>query len=115
MNRSNRNNFDPRPASQPHYNHNLFNTLLSHSVSVRTAWSKLCDYSNTMTFFNTEGPLEPFGTQLKTFDGDVNTLPPTTWLFAADMKGSDNYDLFRAQEYVSDLHGIEELGAPREW
>eukprot|EP00599_Poterioochromonas_sp_BG-1_P000544 CAMPEP_0173137880 /NCGR_PEP_ID=MMETSP1105-20130129/3356_1 /TAXON_ID=2985 /ORGANISM="Ochromonas sp., Strain BG-1" /LENGTH=1420 /DNA_ID=CAMNT_0014050365 /DNA_START=191 /DNA_END=4453 /DNA_ORIENTATION=- len=114
VNRSNRNNFDPRPANTSHYNHNLFNTLLSYSSNLKTAWSAFVAYSNAKTFQNTRGPLEALYNQLQSFDGDVATLPPNTWFVGSD-KNASNYDLFRAQEYVNDLHGVEELGAPREW
>jgi protein TIF31 len=113
VNRSNRTTFDPRPANNPHFAHTLFQTLLSFSANLRTAWTNLCTYSEQHQF--SSGPLSQLETQFQNFQGDVNTLPPNTWLMNPEIKNQSSYDLFRAQEHLSDLLGADELGAPREW
>jgi hypothetical protein len=61
------------------------------------------------------GPFTQLETQLKNFNGDIATLPPNTWLIPQETRVQASYDLFRAQEQLSELFGVEELGAPREW
>ena len=38
INRSTRQVFDPRPALHPHFSHEIFNTLLGVSASLRASW-----------------------------------------------------------------------------
>ena len=45
MNKSNRSLFDPTPAKNPHFSHELFQTLLSASSSLRNAWTELSNSS----------------------------------------------------------------------
>ena len=42
VNRCTRSVFDPRPAPNPHFSHELFNTLLDVSTSLRVSWQNLC-------------------------------------------------------------------------
>ena len=42
VNRCTRSVFDPRPAPNPHFSHELFNTLLDVSSSLRVSWQNLC-------------------------------------------------------------------------
>ena len=42
VNRCTRSVFDPRPAPNPHFSHELFNTLLDMSTSLRVSWQNLC-------------------------------------------------------------------------
>jgi hypothetical protein len=114
INKSNRTSFDPRPASTPHFSHSLFNTLSSYSASVAAAWTGLCNYSDHHHQF-VNGPFTQLENQLKNFNGDVATLPANTWLIPQENRVQASYDLFRAQEQLSELFGVEELGAPREW
>ena len=45
VNKSNRSLFDPTPAKNPHFSHELFQTLLSASSSLRNTWTELCNSS----------------------------------------------------------------------
>ena len=42
VNRCTRQVFDPRPAPNPHFSHELFNTLLDVSSSLRASWQNIC-------------------------------------------------------------------------
>ena len=42
VNRCTRSVFDPRPAPNPHFSHELFNTLLDVSSTLRVSWQNLC-------------------------------------------------------------------------
>jgi protein TIF31 len=120
INKSNRNSFDPKPTSSTSsfYCHNLFDTLLHYSATLRHTWSNFCKHSNSMNFA-LSGPLEPLQQQYQIWNGDVNTLPTAShsWLIPSPLNESckSSYDLYRTNEYLCDLYGAEELGAPREW
>jgi hypothetical protein len=45
VNRSTRYLFDPRPAVNPHFSHELFVTLLGASASLRASWQNICLHS----------------------------------------------------------------------
>lgn len=122
MNKSNRSQFDPRPASNSHFSHDLFTTLYEYSANLRAAWTTYCEKSNTWNATSTAGPLDSVATVYAQFNNDLTTLPPAAWV--APKVSTDastyhslpqTYDMLRVQEDVGDLHGTEELGAPREW
>jgi hypothetical protein len=49
VNKSTRYSFDPTPAVNAHFSHELFVTLLGASPSLRSSWHGLCTYKPTTT------------------------------------------------------------------
>lgn len=122
VNKSNRSFFDPSPASNAHFSHNLFSTLLSISLTLRNAWKTLCE--NSMLLLEKQsGPLDGIAAAYNGFSGDLFSIQPKAWILPTTQKNEESkfaalptaYDMFRIQETLKDLHGVEELGAPREW
>lgn len=121
LNKSNRTTFDPSPAVHPHFAHELFFTICDVSANVRSAWATVCEESKHFFSAVVPGPLDNFIQGFTNFKADLSTLPTSAWIipntqssegFSAAKHG---YDIFRAQEFMSDLCGADELSTPREW
>jgi protein TIF31 len=122
VNKSNRNTFDPSPAANPFFAHDLFGTICGYSQQVRAAWATLCEVSNSWFTGSEPGALDGL---IRTFvDMKVNetAFPTGSWIAPTSHSGADNasqatasYDVYRVQQCLTDLYGVEELGAPREW
>lgn len=122
VNKCNRNHFDPAPSvpSAP-VAHDLFAALLSVSATVRAAWAKVTkDTIRTITEEN--GPLDLIASLYAQGRGDQSSNTPQwnilsngTFPAESSVSGAHTYDIYRAMDAASDMHGIEELGAPREW
>ena len=55
VNRCTRTVFDPRPAPNPHFSHELFTTLLDVSSSLRASWHSICANANASVDEGEEG------------------------------------------------------------
>ena len=55
VNRCTRTVFDPRPAPNPHFSHELFTTLLDVSSSLRSSWHSVCANANASVDEGEEG------------------------------------------------------------
>lgn len=122
MNKSNRNHFDPAPASaNTHFSHELFSTLLGVSSALRTAWYTLTNTpAQKAQSIEDVGAMDSVASAYAQGKGDLtslvmqwNTAPSSA--FPGSHLSTHTYDLSRALEDASSLHGVEELGAPREW
>ena len=72
VNRCTRQVFDPRPAPNPHFSHELFNTLLDVSSSLRTSWQNICvNASVDLGEGEGEGEGEGRGEGYEDFNGDT--------------------------------------------
>ncbi len=122
VNKCNRNHFDPAPSvPNAPVSHDLFTTLLGVSASLRAAWAKVTAAPSS-TPSEDSGPLDLVATLYAQGRGDQssatpqwNTLPSGVFSAENSLSRAHTYDLFRAMEAANDLHGIDELGAPREW
>jgi hypothetical protein len=122
INKSNRSQFDPRPASNPHFSLDLFTLLHEYSANVRTAWTAFCEKSNVWNATAVSGPLDQVASVYAHFNNDLTMLPPSGWIapkVSSDANSyhgvAQSYDMLRVQEDAADLHGADDLGAPREW
>lgn len=140
MNKCNRSYFDPSPAANHCFSHELFETLLKASPSLRSAWSSVLATRNSVgqaaqADAESATPLDVMawmysqGRGQLTAEGGMPTLQwnayhPEAYRWHTDgaeasARPSENahhsYNLFRTQQELSSLHGVEELGAPREW
>lgn len=144
VNRNNRHHFDPTPSSPLHFHHSLWDVLLVVSGSFRSAWTQLCSrVAATSAASSTDslplgesssseggsGPLDTIATFYSQGRGDLLMIKPQ-WIaytpatnspspFAAinsqPYMSLQTYDLYRAQEDLCDLYGVDELGSVRDW
>ena len=139
VNKCNRSYFDPSPAANHCFSHELFDTLLMASPTLKAAWAQV---TSTRPSAATSGqtdtapsPLDVMAWMYSQGRGHLATeggAPKLQWnaynpeaykCFTEgaepNAKPSENarhsYNLFRTQQELSSLHGVEELGAPREW
>lgn len=143
VNKSNRSHFDPSPASNACFSHELFETLLKASPSLKAAWTTALGPRNHSSAQQQQAdaeaatPLDVMAWMYSQGKGNLTAeagMPTLQWnaynpeaykCFAeqqeASARPSENtnaqhsYNLFRTQQELSSLHGVEELGAPREW
>jgi protein TIF31 len=122
VNKSNRNTFDPTPAANPFFAHDLFGTICGYSQQVRTAWTTLCEVSSSWFTGSEPGALDGLIRTFVDMKVDETAFPAGSWIAPTSNAGSDNtsqakasYDVYRVQQSLTDLYGVEELGAPREW
>lgn len=127
VNKSNRVQFDPSPASVPHFSHNLLSLLLSVCGSLRTIWTKISErYSKSKVPVGDNkafpGALDPIATLYDEGKSSLIYQSPQ-WLAApASLVGHHEkilphkFDTYRAQhELISEALGTEDLGVAREW
>jgi hypothetical protein len=139
VSKCNRSHFDPSPATNHCFSHELFETLLKASPTLRSAWASLCATRNVAgqqsTETDTTTPLDVMAWMYSQGRGQLTAeggLPTLQWNAynneaykcytentEASARPSENahhsYNLFRTQQELSSLQGVEELGAPREW
>ena len=165
MNKSNRSHFDPSPAANHHFSHELFALLLSASAALRAAWSTATSSrtrsASIVAATGAAGEQEGQQQQVEMETEEANPLDLMAWLHSqgraqlqqqgsedaaapkqqwnaynmdaykaylgevdasssssnssAALNGQHQYNLFRTQQQLSSLHGIEELAAPRDW
>ena len=144
LNKSNRHTFDPSPASQPYFSHELLNTILGISVNFRTAWNHMClqpdmtkslkDRASSIGKVSGPAPLDAICTMYLQGRGDGTSLKPqwnvpTQHTFIGNKSGEEDneiisssngfsshmFDWHRMHEDLCDTYGAEEVGAAREW
>lgn len=117
VNRSSRTRFDPSPAANHHFHHGLMDTLQSCCASLRSTWQGLVAAADENRD-PTGGESHPFNAMAPAYSAG---RPPSSaasheWVVPRSVHcATHSYDLFRSQLELSDLHGMEELGASREW
>ena len=122
VNKSSRAFFDPNPAAVAHFSHELFNTLMSVSTSLRLAWQKFTSTNlDSLAEGIQPGALDTIATTL--VQGRADTLiqkwqwnsfaPPSDAALAGAV--AHTYDLYRLEEELCDSYGMEEKGSCREW
>lgn len=120
LNKSTRHNFDPTPASNPFFSHELFITMLHVSNSLLASWTH---FTTTTRDSSKSGPLDSIATLFAQGKGDsisstLNWNYPPRKVFSIDPTAAHkymDYDVSRAQDLLSDGFGVEEKGASREW
>jgi Clustered mitochondria len=132
VNKSTRYFFDPTPAANAHFSHELFFTLLGSSLSLRTAWHAVCTVAPKV---NPSKPLETTtgaldvvstlysqGREDQIFLRPQWTVPPVGPGGArvgdaeVSVKGAKHsFDISRLHDDLGDQFGAEDPGAPREW
>eukprot|EP01038_Epipyxis_sp_PR26KG_P005210 gene5210-7248_t len=140
VNKCNRNHFDPNPAAQCHFAHELFITLLGVSSLLQSTWVNIISKYPAVD----EGkPLESVAALFMQGRGDQISLKPQWNVFNAELlvntlnidnnvptddvlrstkaavvdKFSHKYDSYRVQTDIIDLItlGTDEIGSSREW
>ena len=117
VNRSSRTHFDPSPAVSHHFHHGLMDTLKSCCASFRSTWQAIAAAADENRD-PTGGESHPFNAIVSAYSAG---RPPSSaaaheWVVPRSVhSAAHSYDLFRSQLELSDLHGMEELGASREW
>ena len=129
INKSSTSIFDPSPASNANFSHELLETLIASSPAISNSWnaiSKRIDQELAKSLRNTEediatikaNSLEPVAALYAQGRGDLVAQVPE-WTFRpldGNRKNKNlNYDMSRAQDDLCDSFGIEEKGALREW
>ena len=134
VNKCNRSHFDPSPATNHCFSHELFDTLLQASPTLKAAWAS-ATAPRSAQLEETASPLDVMAWMYSQGRGNLaaeGVMPKPQWnaynLEAyknftdgseASARPSENahhsYNLFRTQQELSSLQGVEELGAPREW
>lgn len=137
MNKCNRSHFDPSPATNHCFSHELFDTLLKVSPTLKAAWSTVVASARSASSTEAEPatPLDVTAWMFSQGRGHLTTegaMPKVQWNAynveayknfvegsEASARPSENahhaYNLFRTQQDLTNLQGVEELGAPREW
>jgi hypothetical protein len=139
VNKCNRSYFDPSPAVNHCFSHELFDTLLKASPTLKAAWTSAVTARSVASAPQTEAeaptPLDLMAYMYSQGRGSLAVeggLPQVQWnAYNADAyknfteggeasaRPSENahhsYNLYRTQQELSSLQGVEELGAPREW
>lgn len=123
VNRSNRTHFDPSPASKHCFSHELFETLMLYCPSLHTAWISI---SNRLNQDLKENPhldaetniLDTLALAISTGKGLETTTQSFQWNASKNTMNTlseQSYDIYRAQQELSSLYSVEELGPNREW
>jgi len=117
MNRSSRTHFDPSPAPNHHFHHELMDTLRSCCASFCSSWQDIIALADESK--------DPPGSESNPLDAIASAYstgrPPSSttshqWIVPRSVYSAvHSYDLFRSQLELCDLHGMEEPGASREW
>lgn len=139
VNKSNRSHFDPSPAVNHCFAHELFETLLKASPTLQAAWKTVTqsgfDVNAPASADETSTPLDVMAWLYSQGRGNQTAelgLAKAQWNAynvdaykhfvdgtEASARPSENahhaYNLFRTQQEIANLQGAEELGAPREW
>lgn len=124
VNRCSRHYFDPSPAHNAFFAHDLFTTLYGFSDGVKQAWDKLSEAADAASSSQLAAePLDAVAEMLLSAADSKISKPANTWILptasndsgVAVKRNAHSYDSTRAQESLSDLCGPEELCAPREW
>jgi protein TIF31 len=129
INKSSTSVFDPSPAPNANFSHELLDTLIASSPAISNSWnaiSKKIDQEIAKSMQNTEediatakaNSLEPVAALYAQGRGDLVAQVPE-WTYRpldGNRKNKNlNYDMSRAQDDLCDSFGIEEKGALREW
>ena len=123
INRSNRTHFDPTPATNHCFAHELFETLMLNSPTLQSAWVNITTRLNEASKDNLQDENEDASTVLDYLAWIYSTgrrletsVQSFQWNAAKNPMTSDHtYDMYRTQQELSSLYGVEELGPNREW
>jgi hypothetical protein len=165
VSKSNRGHFDPSPAANHHFSHELLTLLLSASATFRAAWAAACPVTPTSAPAApaAEGSEEEKAAAAADAPAaEVSAMDLMAWMYAQGRgaqqsaeaasvitqaqwnaynmdaynaflatsagtgsassaavepapSSAHSYNLFRTQQELSNMHGVEELGAPRDW
>lgn len=139
LNKSNRSHFDPNPATNHCFSHELLDTLLKASPTLQTAWNGVAQSGmNVNSVAVVEDPATPLDVMAWLFSqgrgnqtSEQGLAKPQWNAYNVDaykhfLEGTEasarpsenahhSYNLFRTQQEIANLQGVEELGAPREW
>lgn len=133
VNKSTRYFFDPTPAANAHFSHELFFTLLGSSLSLRTAWHAICTAApkvnpskpleTTTNALDVVSTLYSQGREDQIFLRPQWTVPPPAGPGGAQVGDAEasvrgakhSFDISRLHDDLGDQFGAEDPGAPREW
>lgn len=115
INNTSHNGFDPRPATNPHFSHELLYTLLSASPSFFAAWNTAVERVTKIHSLS-ENPLVSISANLSANRVSSIFVKPQ-WVLPANYGAVKNHqaDPSRAEASFLDSFGLDDRGALREW
>ena len=129
VNNSTLNNFDPSPASNAHFSHELLHTIMGINEDFKLQWEALGlklepSDKNPIISDAPADALQSIAALFQQGQGDFTFQYPQ-WYAEGSRGGSKGqkrsfeskhkYDASRAQNVLADSFGMEEKGVPREW
>lgn len=118
VNKSTRYIFDPSPLSQTGFSHELFNAIMLSYSKAREAWKHLIHKSIESSSSTNETPIASLiSLQARgQLDALLHQVAPQ-WLSHKETTTPTQhaYNLSRAMDDYSNIHGVQELGPPRDW